>query len=670
MPSGTNQRSGSLATLYLLAWVPAALLAFHLKYALLDANGGGFEFVAQLEGLRSTAELSFWQRIALFREDVYIIAVLVPLFLLFALRYLKPVQRRLLIGAVSGVTTAVLFVELKCFWEVGTFLPLSVLWAGVTDTGREYLGDYLPIDSIAKLTILLLAANVLAWGATRLERRALQRQVPGQVGRVFRGAAMTLVVCAAAVLWIPRLPTNPYESSAALTAIRAFASRGQEDAFQREYASAEPAALRAAYSSLTHASVPNARSRFWARAANYDVIFFVLETAPSQCLDLDAAAELFPNLRKLRAESFVASEHYSTYPYTVRAVFSIYSSWYPSNTRTDAVKLLDRDHPELLAPGVARSTRAAGYHTAIFVPDAVDNWEHDQRRYATLGFSEQVFPRNPDRRVATPVGTEDPVFRWREYKDRATLALLKDSLLARIRSHERYLYAFHPQYSHGPWPNVGANSGIDATCAAGAALFHVEDRWIGEVLDLLAHEGRLNKTIIVVTGDHGIRTRTEHPSFVGGTLDAISYHVPLLIYAPEVLRSPVAIGWLTSHIDIAPSVLDLLGISAERELEQGSPIWEPRLQDRMTFFFGRNYLGPDGFYYRGRGVMLKYLFGGVSATRWTGRLAFAPSDLVRGDPAFAKEATQQMLRFNSLQTNWVNLMTPANFAKAVASKSP
>jgi len=666
----TNKRSESLVALYLLAWVPPALLAFHLKYALLDANGGGYEFVAQLQRLPSSAALSFWQRLALFREDTFIVAVLVPLLLLLSLRYLKPKLRGLLIGAISGATIAVLFVELKCFWEVGTFLPLSVLSAGATAVGRDYFSDYLPVDSLVKLIIILWAALTIAWAVTILDRRVRRRERPGGGAPRLRRIAMPVALCAAVVPWIPSLPSNPYERAAFLLAIRSFFGSGQEDNFQRADSGRGPEVLRAQYQELTHAPVPNIGSRFWARAADYDVIFFVLETAPAECLNLDMAANLFPNLRRLRAQAFVGSQHYSTYPYTVRAIFSIYSSWYPSNTRTDAIKLLDRDHPDLLAPGVVRSARAAGYRTGIFVPDPVDNWEHDQRRFDALGFSEQVFPRNLDRSAATAFGTEDPTLSWRHSKDRATLALLKEALLARIRAHERYLYAFHPQYSHGPWPNIGTQSGVAATCAAGAALFHVEDQWIGEVLNLLAHEGRLNKTIIVVTGDHGIRTRTEHPSFVGGTLGAISYHVPLLIYAPGLLSTPHAINWVTSHIDIAPSVLDLLGISTERELEQGSPIWEPRLQDRMTFFFGRNYLGADGFYYRGRGVMLKYLFGGVSTNRWAGQLEFAPSDLVKADSAFAREATRLILRFNALQASWVNMMTPATPAKVVAARHP
>src|SRR2546422_3708319 len=181
MASRPRDRSQSFVPFYLLAWVPPAVLAFHLKYAVLDANGGGFEFVAQVQNLPSAAELSLWQRVALFREDALIAGALAPLLLLVALRYLKPMTRGLLMGAVSCATMAVLFVELKCFWEVGTFLPLSVLWGGVTDAGRDFLRDYLPAASLIKLIVLVVTAFGVTWAVTRLEIRALRRAATGQV---------------------------------------------------------------------------------------------------------------------------------------------------------------------------------------------------------------------------------------------------------------------------------------------------------------------------------------------------------------------------------------------------------------------------------------------------------------------------------------------------------
>src|SRR5438128_3586521 len=291
MAARPRDRSQSFVRFYLLAWVPPAVLAFHLKYVLLNANGGGFEFVAQVRHLPSAADLSLWQRVALFREDALIAGALAPLLLLVALRYLTPLARGLLMGAVSGATLAILFVELKCFWEVGTFLPLSVLWGGLTDAGRDYLRDYLPAASLIKLIVLVLTALGTTWAVTRLEIRSPRGATTGQVSRLFPRTALLTVPLAAAVLWMPSVPSTPYKASAVLAAIRSFIVVSHEDAIRRQYALAQPEALRAEYRSLTHAPIPNQPGRYWARAAGHDVIFFVLETAPAQCLDIEATPE-------------------------------------------------------------------------------------------------------------------------------------------------------------------------------------------------------------------------------------------------------------------------------------------------------------------------------------------------------------------------------------------
>jgi hypothetical protein len=78
-------------------------------------------------------------------------------------------------------------------------------------------------------------------------------------------------------------------------------------------------------------------------------------------------------------------------------------------------------------------------------------------------------------------------------------------------------------------------------------------------------------------------------------IDEYSFHVPLLIAAPGVLQGPHDIPWLTSHIDISPTILDLLGVEDGRRIEQGSPLWDRRLAERVTFFFANHYLGADGY---------------------------------------------------------------------------
>ena len=108
---------------------------------------------------------------------------------------------------------------------------------------------------------------------------------------------------------------------------------------------------------------------------------------------------------------------------------------------------------------------------------------------------------------------------------------------------------------------------------------------------------QLENTIIVVFGDHGIRTRrrTRILNVSAETLDEYSFHVPLRIYAARALAAPVRISWLTSHIDVAPTVLDLLVWSARGRWNRARRIGNRGLPGGRRFFWRGRRLERMGF---------------------------------------------------------------------------
>ncbi|HEX9632955.1 MAG TPA: sulfatase-like hydrolase/transferase, partial [Gemmatimonadales bacterium] len=218
---------------------------------------------------------------------------------------------------------------------------------------------------------------------------------------------------------------------------------------------------------------------------------------------------------------------------------------------------------------------------------------------------------------------------------------------------KRFAAAIMPQLGHAPWPDVRGMG--DDHPARGRALMAIQDAWIGEILDVLRATSSLDTTLIVVTSDHGIRTRAEDPGFKGGRISDYSFHVPLLVYAPTALRAPMKISWLTSHVDIAPTVLDLLGVKRRQESEQGTPIWDGRLPDRTTFLLARGYLGADAYHSRGEFYALNRLSDAVHRSR---TLDFPPATLLEpGSPDHAA-VIQRLDVMERLQRRWLSLAPP------------
>ncbi|MBN2199407.1 MAG: sulfatase-like hydrolase/transferase [Candidatus Aminicenantes bacterium] len=86
------------------------------------------------------------------------------------------------------------------------------------------------------------------------------------------------------------------------------------------------------------------------------------------------------------------------------------------------------------------------------------------------------------------------------------------------------------------------------------------DEQLGRLFDALKDRGLFDRTMIVFTADHG-ECLGEHDIFFGHrTLYEETLHVPLIIRDPSGSRERKRITSLTNHVDILPTILDLLSL--------------------------------------------------------------------------------------------------------------
>ena len=104
------------------------------------------------------------------------------------------------------------------------------------------------------------------------------------------------------------------------------------------------------------------------------------------------------------------------------------------------------------------------------------------------------------------------------------------------------------------------------------------DEQLGELRRILARAGVSGDTVIVVTGDHGTEAGEPHRG-LGSNLPRLFYdehlHVPLIINGPDIF--PKTIDALSSHLDLAPTILDIAGITPP-DVFQGLPIRARQMQ--------------------------------------------------------------------------------------------
>ncbi len=617
-----------------LLWLPPALMTGYLKLVVLLQSGVCYHCAA-LDGQRwvdKLAELSF------FRSDLLLAGIAVPALLSLLSRRFPGRLLPVAVAAVSAALYLYLFAQAQCVLTVGGFVTPALLLEGLewAMNAPEAGSAYLPGGEMFFVAGgLAVIAAALRWNLLARRSEARGQESPAAPARAL-AAAVGIVTLAA---WLWPVPATALHGSALLGALRP--SSSWRPAGEAGLEGLPPRSLVEEYRRLCRAPRTRRDPRYWAAMAGADVLFFVFETGPARCLPIDGDLDDFPTLARLRRRAFTAPQHYTTAPVTTLAVLSIFNSLYPSGS--GVWKRAGPGHAPL--PGLPRSLAEAGYAADYYVDFAPADFPAYAEQLRVQGFQEIHGPRGPAGRLDGRGKGER-----RRQSAEAAVELLRRELRERIRANERYLAVFFPQFGHAPWLDIFGGKYPDLY-RLGRAYMALQDRWLGEVVADLEQAGRLEHTIIVVTADHGIRTRKEDPGFPVGAADAVSFQVPLLIWAPGAVASTVTIPYPTSHLDIAPTVLDLLGVDRGRQFEQGAPLWDEGLADRITFYLGKFVTGSDGIYDRGTFYMYHYLTG---ALRESVAMHFDLTRPPAPDSPRRTELLRRLARFAALQRALMN----------------
>ncbi len=84
------------------------------------------------------------------------------------------------------------------------------------------------------------------------------------------------------------------------------------------------------------------------------------------------------------------------------------------------------------------------------------------------------------------------------------------------------------------------------------------DYTINEFLAEAKKHPWFDHTIFVIVADHTAGSSGK------SDLDPTKYHIPMLIYAPKIVK-PAKVDWMASQIDVAPTLLGLIGISYDSQ---------------------------------------------------------------------------------------------------------
>jgi hypothetical protein len=363
------------------------------------------------------------------------------------------------------------------------------------------------------------------------------------------------------------------------------------------------------------------------------IVFISLETAARKYYPLLDNPEL-PTFSRMASRGVASDYHLSTNPATTWAIYSMLTGTYPRRGRS----LLD--YGDFDSDGLASVLGAHGFETTFIDSYKID-WQsgfhrdHNSRMVKDLGFKSIE-----DITTDSVRHTSGEPFDMAVARERRSLARALDRI-DDARAHHAHAFVFIATIlGHFPW-NAPAAAKSHSGAAKLAVIGRTLDSLLGEFLAGIDKRGLSDSIIVIVTGDHGLRAKGEFGS-LGETMrfGTISFNVPFILYSPGIFDHGVRLGHVTSHVDIAPTLYDILGISSGSLLLHGSSMLDSAIERRTTFMFNNSLRPVDGYYKNGWLFIYNAFTGEARAER-------APGGMARPTPKGYTPGVPPSLTFNA-----------------------
>jgi len=280
------------------------------------------------------------------------------------------------------------------------------------------------------------------------------------------------------------------------------------------------------------------------RPAGPNVLLITLDTTRADHLGCYGDAEArTPRLDALAAEGIRFARVYCPAPLTLPSHATIMTGLYPA---THGVRNNGYD----LAPKwrtLAAILKARGYATAAFV----SSFSVDSRFGLGRGFDvyDDTFqPQAPLKGANAERRAEETFARFSRWLEKAPAG----RFFAWVHYYDPHL----PYDPPSPYKEQAPGRPYDGEIA-------YMDHHVGRIIDALRDKGLLERTLVVIAGDHGEGLGDKVETGHGIFLYEETLRVPLIVRDPAAFPRPRVVEDAVRLVDVAPTVLDALGLGAE-----------------------------------------------------------------------------------------------------------
>ena len=312
----------------------------------------------------------------------------------------------------------------------------------------------------------------------------------------------------------------------------------------------------------------------------WNIVFFVMESVGTRYIfDTSKGNPMpMPFLHKISREGWYLKRHYTTSNVSTKAIFSLFSGNYDFFNRETFGTRPDAEVPAIY------NWLGEGYDSFLVTPSSI-SWYFPTKFVKNNGLSEIHSYENLKFKI------KEEFHSLGHYIARDEIQTVDFFIRRLSKAREPFLGIYISFAAHFPYFDYGEGYRILEDDGRLISRYYnnlnLLDHMIQRIVDHLQEQGQLERTILVIMGDHGQAFGQHHPNNFMHYRYSYNENLetPAILYQPALFK-PKVFGFPTSHVDILPTLLDAMRVPYPPMVFDGESLFNYTLRRKSIFFYG------------------------------------------------------------------------------------
>jgi arylsulfatase A-like enzyme len=311
----------------------------------------------------------------------------------------------------------------------------------------------------------------------------------------------------------------------------------------------------------------------------WNVIFFIMESVGTRYIfDTNNGNRMpMPFLHKISQEGWYLKRHFTTSNVSTKAVFSLFSGRYDFfNRETFGTQ------PDVEVPSIY-NWLGEGYDRFLVTPSSI-SW------YFPTEFVKSNGPREIHSYENLKFKIKEEFHSLGHYIARDEIQTIDFFIQRLSKAREPFLGTYISFAAHFPYFDYGEDYRVMEDGRLIGRYYNnlnLLDHMIKRIVDHLREKGLMERTILVIVGDHGQAFGQHHPNNFMHYRYSYNENLetPAFFYQPALFK-PRVFGFPTSHVDLLPTLLDVMRIPYASTAFDGGSLFGRKSIRKPIYFYG------------------------------------------------------------------------------------